>query len=151
MPLTPDGADINFNQCAVSAWSATLFQALVDAARGHRWPDTSRQYLWPVDCALPVRSFRTQCRHIEGALRFFALDVERQGEWPTLVARLGIDLSTFVGATGRVRDGPQWRSRGEMGQEVLSALGMPHRKFVATFIEIGKNEGYWGRSRVLNC
>lgn len=150
VPLTPDGADIDFGNNAADAWSATLFQALIDAARGLRWPDIANLTLWPIDCALPVRTFRTQCRHIDGAIRLFALDAGQEGAWPLLIARLGIDLGVFKGTAGKARDGPLWRARGEKGREILRALDLPCRKILAPLIDIGKNQGYWGSPRILN-
>jgi len=149
IPLTPDGADIDFKKGDVDGWSSTLFQAIVDAASGKRWPDTCNLTLWPPDGALPVRSFRTQCRHIDGALKFFALNPDQQGDWPFLVARLGIDLAVFKTTAGKARDGPRWRAQGELGREILSALHMPCRKLLTAFIDIGKNQGYWGSPRIV--
>lgn len=151
VPLTPDGADIDHKNGDSDGWCSTLFQAVVDAARGIRWPLMANDAFWPAECSLPVRTFRTQCRHIDGALDFFALAPGRSHDWPRLVAKLGIDLGTFIDTTKRARDGPRWQTRGKMGREILSALGLPRRSFVRELFDIGKSQGFWGPPRVLNC
>jgi hypothetical protein len=150
VPLTSDGADIDFENNTDNAWMATQFQAVIDAARGKRWPLTAQMSLWPEGCELPVRTFRTQTRHIEGAMRFFRLEGSRELEWPSLIARLEIGLGTFVETSTKSRDGPLWRQRGEKGEEILRALGMPSRKVLKPLVEIGTFEGFWGLLRHLN-
>ena len=146
--LSPDGAD-GFHDGGVRlAWASTVFQAVVDAAEGKAWPQEAR-FIVDERGFMPGGVFRTQCRHIEGALGLFAINEEADRRCQEKVAALfGIGVPLLVQIAGS-RDGPFWKRGGEAGARVLDFLGAPGRRHFRSLVDLGGDRKYWGPCHLL--
>ena len=142
--LSPDGADGAHDTDTMLGWAPTVFQAAVDGACGRIWPEEAR---FTVDDRglVPGGVFRTQCRHIHGALVLFAISPDSDSRAQERVAAtLGLDLTFLASALTRTRDGPWWRSAARTVWEVLSILEAPGRRHLQKLVGLGRNRRYWG-------
>jgi hypothetical protein len=142
--LSPDGADGVHEDGPMSGWAGTVFQAVVDGAAGRAWPEEAR--FFEDDRGLvPGGVFRTQCRHIHGALALFAIacssDVRAREK---VAATLDLDVPFLGRIVNRARDGPWWRSAAKAVGEILSILGAPGRRHLLKLVGLGRDLQYWG-------
>lgn len=141
--LTPDGADSVFGDSERDAWATTIFQAVVDAADGRRWPENA-EFVVDERGLLPGGVFRTQCRHIHGALNLFAIvDEKNRREQEKVAAYFGVGVPFLIELT-KIRAGPWWRRTGEAVARILEHLGFPRRRYVPKFVDLGFDRKYWG-------
>lgn len=141
--LSPEGTDGAPIADTMLGWASTVFQAAVDGACGRTWPGEAR---FAVDDRglMPGGVFRTQCRHIHGAVVLFAISSNSDNrDQEKVAARLGLDLS-FLRAMSLARDGPLWRSAAKAVEKVLSALGAPGRRYLTGLVGSGHDRRYWG-------
>jgi len=142
--LSPDGADGVHDDGAMAAWESTVFQAVVDGACGRAWPEEAR-FIEDDRGFVPGGVFRTQCRHIHGALVLFAISCNCDARAREKVAVM-LDLNVpFLGRiVNQARDGPWWRSAAMAVWEVLSILGEPSRRYLSRLVSLGRDRRYWG-------
>ena len=94
---------------------------------------------------MPGGVFRTQCRHIYGALVLFAISSDCDDRNREKVAAVfSLDLTLLSGASTRARGDPWWRSAAEAVWEVLSILGAPGRRHLTKLVGQGRDRRYWG-------
>lgn len=142
--LSPDGADGAHDGEVMDGWASTVFQAAVDGACGRMWPEQAR---FTVDDRglVPGGVFRTQCRHIHGALVLFAISPHSDSrDREKVAATLGLELTFLARALARARDDPWWKSAGRAVWEVLSILGAPGRRHLQKLVGLGRTRRYWG-------
>jgi len=144
--VTPDDLEVFDVGEPPEAWVETAFGAAVDAAARRPWPKSAGGFIaWRKRFGRePHGVFRTQLRHMDGALVLFALVDSIAADQPAVAAALGIDLSDVVMAARRIRDGPAWRAKGETGTDLLGAVGRPRRSLLSGFIRLGRDRRYWG-------
>lgn len=144
--LGPDGSDTLHDGGARLGWAHTVFQAIIDAAEGRRWSVEAQ--LVPDDRGLVAGGvFRTQCRHIRGALSLFAVNEDfRRSDQEKVGAYFGIGLP-FLIELSNIRDGPWWKRAGEAGARVLDTLGAPSQRQLPKLIDLGVDRKYWGPLR----
>jgi hypothetical protein len=146
--LSPYGVDGLYDEARLG-WASTVFQAVIDAAEGRAWPVEAR-FVCDERGFIPGGVFRTQCRHIQGALGLFAIDEKAERPDQEKVAILfGIGLARLVEIAAS-RDGPFWKRGGEAGAGVLDFLGTPGRRHLHGLVELGGDRKYWGPSHQLN-
>lgn len=143
--LSPDGRDHVNTACeATTAWANTVFQAVVDGARGLMWP-VEAQFTVDERGLMPGGVFRTQCRHIHGALVLFAISCDFDArDRERVAAAFSLDLTLLSGASARARGDPWWRSSAKAVWEVLSTLGEPGRRHLTKLVGTGCDRRYWG-------
>jgi hypothetical protein len=141
--LSPEGEDGIPDGGVNLAWAATVFQAVIDASEGRRWP-IEASFIPDNRGLIPGGVFRTQCRHIEGALSLFAINdgADRRAQ-EKVAASFGIGLPFIVELT-HIRDGPWWKKTGEAGAKILHCLGSPGRRHVHKLVDLGVDRKYWG-------
>ncbi len=143
--LTPDGIDKVHDDEVRLGWAGTVFQAVIDAADGRRWPDESGG-LGNIDerGLTPGGVFRTQCRHICGALSIFAIDENsNRRAMEKVTAYFGIGVPRLMDLSN-IREGPWWKAAGEAGARVLDHLGAPGRRHLENLVGLGVDRKYWG-------
>jgi hypothetical protein len=142
--LSPDGADGMHDGEVMLGWATTVFQAAVDGASGRMWPEEAR-FVVDDRGLVPGGVFRTQCRHIHGALVLFAISPDSDSrDREKVAATLGVDLTLLASAMIRARDDPWWRSAARAVWEVLSILDAPGRRHLPGLVGLGRDRRYWG-------
>lgn len=144
---SPGGADTVADDGVRLGWAGTVFQAVIDAAGGRRWSIGSQ--IVPDERGLVAGGvFRTQCRHIHGALSLFAVNKDAtQQDQQKVTAYFGIGLpflNQLSKSSAKVRDGPWWKRAGEVGTSVLDTLGAPGHRHLPKLVDLGVDRKYWG-------
>ncbi len=145
IPLTPSGFDIH-GLGVSEGWQETAFGASIDAGQKQLCPlgaggarEWEKKYGY-----LPYGVRRTQARHITGVLRLMALRGDLEDQRPKVAAVLGLNLSAITSCAARPRDGPPLVACGAKGAELLSAVGRPCQRLLASFLRLGKDLQFWG-------
>lgn len=125
-------------------WDHTLFQALVDAADGRRWPASARTCSGDGTLAPPSGTRKTQLRQLTGAARLLAIEDADGREQLALALALGVDLTTVVTAAARIRDGPSAAARAQGGAAVLRKATRPRSRLLMEFVDLGRARQFWG-------
>lgn len=141
--LSHDGADTVDDNGVRFVWASTVFQAVIDAAEGRRWSVEAKCV--PDDRGLVAPGvFRTQCRHIQGALSLFAIESNAsRANQEKVASYFGIGLPVLF-QLSNIRDGPWWKKAGQAGATILDTLGAPGKRHLPKLVELGVDRKYWG-------
>lgn len=143
--VAPDGSPFGLDPEADDgeALRTTKFRAVVDFIAGIRWPlDIETADLDGI--SNPPGVFRTQVRHIGRSAVFFGVEPDLTDAFRLETAiNLGIPTQRIIDGAGRVRDGPNWRSRASEVGAFLQYISPLHTA-LSGLARQGKLVGLWG-------
>jgi hypothetical protein len=125
-------------------WDETLFAAAADAAAEKIWPEEVQLGPLPEIGVPPLRSRRTQRRHVVGTMHLFRLNSSATSRERELVARLvDIGVSKLEAGAKKIREGPSLMRKGLEAVQVLEQVQTIRLRMVG-LLTLGTNQGFWG-------